>query len=409
MNKWPTSKISDVCTKIAMGPFGSNIKVDNFVPTGVPVLNGANLTGFKLKEDSFNYVTERKAEELKNSLAYRGDIVVTHRGTLGQLVYIPSGSKFDKYLISQSQFLVRVNPDKADSRFVTYFFHSPYGQYLLLSNASQVGVPALARPTSTFKSLEIPLPPLRIQRKIADMLCLLDNKIELNAQLNQNLEAQAQAIFKSWFVDFEPFQNEKLIDSELGPIPKGWRVGTLSDIAEITMGQSPRGESYNENSYGVVFYQGRAEFSDRFPIRRLFTTEPKRMAAAGDVLLSVRAPVGDMNIANESCCIGRGLAAIHAKDDFTSFVFYTMRALKPELDKYNGEGTVFGCINKEALNAQKIIIPPISIFSEFEKKAQPMDHRYLIGVEENGRLMQLRDALLPKLISGEIDVSEIEV
>lgn len=191
MNKWPTSKISDVCTKIAMGPFGSNIKVDNFVPTGVPVLNGANLTGFKLKEDSFNYVTERKAEELKNSLAYRGDIVVTHRGTLGQLVYIPSGSKFDKYLISQSQFLVRVNPDKADSRFVTYFFHSPYGQYLLLSNASQVGVPALARPTSTFKSLEIPLPPLRIQRKIADMLCLLDNKIELNAQINQNLEKRA--------------------------------------------------------------------------------------------------------------------------------------------------------------------------------------------------------------------------
>ena len=105
MSKWPTTKISDICTRIAMGPFGSNIKVDNFVPSGVPVLNGANLAGFKLKEDSFNYVTENKAEELKNSLAYRGDIVVTHRGTLGQIVYIPYNSRFDKYLISQSQFL----------------------------------------------------------------------------------------------------------------------------------------------------------------------------------------------------------------------------------------------------------------------------------------------------------------
>ncbi len=188
MSKWPTTKISDICTRIAMGPFGSNIKVDNFVPSGVPVLNGANLAGFKLKEDSFNYVTEHKAEELKNSLAYRGDIVVTHRGTLGQIVYIPSDSRFDKYLISQSQFLLRVDSDKADSRFITYFFHSVYGQYLLLSNASQVGVPALARPTSTFKSLEIPLPPLRIQKKIADFLCLLDKKVQLNAQINRNLE-----------------------------------------------------------------------------------------------------------------------------------------------------------------------------------------------------------------------------
>ncbi len=191
MNMWQTARISDICTRIAMGPFGSNIRVDNFVSSGVPVLNGANLTGFKLKEDSFNYVTEHKAMELKNSLAYRDDIVVTHRGTLGQIVYIPSSSKYDKYLISQSQFLIRVKPDKADSRFVTYFFHSPYGQHLLLSNASQVGVPALARPTTTFKSLEIPLPPLEIQKKIADFLCMLDEKIAINTSTNQNLETWA--------------------------------------------------------------------------------------------------------------------------------------------------------------------------------------------------------------------------
>ena len=226
---------------------------------------------------------------------------------------------------------------------------------------------------------------------------------------NHNLEEQAKAIFKSWFVDFEPFQDGTFVDSEQGQIPAGWRTGVLSEIADITMGQSPKGSSYNENSEGSVFYQGRAEFTDRFPTRRLFTTEPKRMVEAGDVLLSVRAPVGDMNIANESCCIGRGLAAIHAKKDFSSFVFYTMQALKPELDKYNGEGTVFGCINKDALNTQKVIIPPDNIISDFEKIASSLDQAYLVGFEENMRLAQLRDALLPKLMSGEIDVSEVEI
>ena len=188
MSKWKSVKIGDIAERIAMGPFGSNIKVSNFVSSGVPVLNGANLFGFKLKEESFNYVTENKAMELNKSLAYKGDIVVTHRGTLGQVVYIPCESKFDKYLISQSQFLVRVNPTLADCRFITYFFHSRYGQHLLLSNASQVGVPALARPTTTFKLLEIPLPSLTEQKKIADLLCLIDSKIELNAQINHNLE-----------------------------------------------------------------------------------------------------------------------------------------------------------------------------------------------------------------------------
>lgn len=229
------------------------------------------------------------------------------------------------------------------------------------------------------------------------------------ALTNQNLEQQAQAIFKSWFVDFEPFRDVKFVDSELGPIPAGWRVGTLEDIADITMGQSPKGESYNENSVGTVFYQGRAEFIDRFPVSRLFTTEPKRMATSGDVLLSVRAPVGDMNIASEPCCIGRGLAAIHAKHCFTSFVFYTMQTLRQELDKYNEEGTVFSCINKDSLNALKVIIPPESIISVFEERTSPLDRKYFVGIEENMRLTKLRDTLLPKLMSGEINVSEVDV
>ena len=182
---------------------------------------------------------------------------------------------------------------------------------------------------------------------------------------------------------------------------------SLSDIAEITMGQSPSGKSYNEKGEGAVFYQGRAEFGWRFPAQRLFTTEPKRMARKGDVLMSVRAPVGDLNVAYEDCCIGRGLASIHSR--YPSFCFYLMRSLKYKLDAYNGEGTVFGSINGRALNSLSIGLPNADDIIAFEDFAAPIDQRILTNVTEERNLANLRDVLLPKLMSGEIDVSKVEL
>ena len=185
--------------------------------------------------------------------------------------------------------------------------------------------------------------------------------------------------------------------------------GTLSDIATITMGQSPSGSSYNEESVGEVFYQGRAEFGFRFPTRRLFTTEPKRMAEPGDVLLSVRAPVGDLNVAYEKCCIGRGLGAIHSKTGDSSFMLYTMFALKPQLDVFNGEGTVFGSINRDGLSNLPVNIPSAEEIAKFEAVVRPMDNLIRTNYEEICRLQSIRDSLLPKLMSGEIDVSDIQL
>ena len=301
MEEWKEYELSELIDEISTGPFGSNIKVECFTGSRVPVLNGSNLVGLKLNEDKFNYVTEEKAASLGKANAYRNDIVITHRGTLGQIVYIPQNSKYDHYVISQSQFRVRCN-QKVLSEYLVYYFHTRIGQHQLLSNASLVGVPALDYPTTTFQKLRVVLPPLPTQQKIAAILSSLDDKIELSNKINTNLEQQAQALFKNWFVDFEPFG---------GKMPEGWKVGKLSEIAEITMGQSPDRKSYNENGIGTVFYQGRAEFGTRFPTRRLFTTEPNRIAKKFDTLMSVRAPVGDTNIANKDCCIGRGLAAIH--------------------------------------------------------------------------------------------------
>ena len=175
------------------------------------------------------------------------------------------------------------------------------------------------------------------------------------------------------------------------------------------MGQSPKGDTYNENGNGTVFFQGRAEFGFRFPTRRLYTTDPKRMSQANDVLLSVRAPVGDLNVAYEPCCIGRGLGAIHSKDSHQSFVLYTMFALRQKLDMFNGEGTVFGSINRDALNSMELLIPPTELMDRFEETVAPMDSTIRNNYEEISRLESIRDSLLPRLMSGELDVSDIDL
>lgn len=385
-------QISDLIEEISMGPFGSNIKVDCFVERGIPVLNGSNLNGFCLQESSFRYVTEEKADSLGRANAFRKDIVITHRGTLGQIVFIPENSKYERYVISQSQFRVRCN-EKILPEYMVYYFHTAAGQHALLSNASQVGVPALARATTTFQQLEMPVPDMDTQKRVIGVLQRIQNKIVVDEKINKNLEEQAQAIYSKMFVE----------DAD-----SSWPSGVLSDIAEITMGQSPKGDTYNEEGIGTVFFQGRAEFGFRFPTRRLYTSDPKRMAQTNDVLLSVRAPVGDLNVAIEPCCIGRGLGAIHSKDGHQSFTLYTMFALRQKLDMFNGEGTVFGSINRNALNSMEVIIPPAEELDRFEGVIAPMDATIRNNYDEICRLTVIRDSLLPRLMSGELDVSDLD-
>ena len=409
MVEWKEYKVAEVIEEISMGPFGSNIKVDNFIDSGVPVLNGSNLQGFKLNEDSFNYVSQEKADSLGKANAHKGDVVITHRGTLGQIVYIPEESKYNQYVISQSQFRLKLNQDIIRPDFFVYFFHTRLGQHRILMNASQVGVPALARPTSTFKEVLVPVPSMDAQIKIMDILHSLDDKIEVNRRINENLEQQAQALFKSWFVDFEPFKNGEFVESELGMIPKGWRVGTLKEIADIIMGTSPSGSSYNTEGIGDVFYQGRAEFGFRFPKRNMYTTEAKRFAEVDTVLVSVRAPVGDINVAEERCCIGRGLASVKSKNNYNSYILYLMQSLKNVFDRFNGEGTVFGSINKKAFEEMQIIVPTGNVISKFDSIASSMDCQIKRTEQESRRLAELRDTLLPKLMSGELKVNEVEI
>ena len=259
---------------------------------------------------------------------------------------------------------------------------------------------------SELSNIMVNLPSLKAQKNIVSILSSLDRKIELNNKISADLEEMAQAIFKNWFVDFEPFKDGKFVDSELGMIPEGWKIGTLEDIAEITMGQSPAGNSLNENGEGMIFYQGSSDFGFRFPSIRVFTTEPKRLAVANSVLFSVRAPVGDINVAKEECCIGRGVASIKSKYGHDSYLFYTMKSLHKLFDSFDGEGTVFGSINKKTLSAIQILLPSDGIVEQFNNIAFSFDDRIRSLSDESSRLSLLRDTLLPRLMSGEIEIPE---
>ena len=413
-----------VAERVGMGPFGSSIKVETFTLVGVPIISGQHLHGFRIDDSGgFNFISPEHAERLKNANVRRGDIVLTHRGNIGQASYIPENSQFERYVVSQSQFYLRCDRTKALPEFVVAYFKSPEGQHKLLANTSQVGVPSIAQPVTYFRTIEIPLPPLPEQRAIAHILGTLDDKIELNRRMNETLEATARALFKSWFVDFDPVRAkaegrdpglpshladlfpDSLEESELGEIPRGWQVGSVDDEFDLTMGQSPPGETYNEAGVGLPFYQGCTDFGFRFPTRRIYCTAPTRLGKSGDTLVSVRAPVGDINMATEDCAIGRGVAAVRHKTGGRSYSYQFMQSIEEVFARFEAEGTVFGSIGKKDFHAIACVNPPRELVLAYEAHVSSLDDRIEVNERESRTLAALRDTLLPKLVSGRLRVS----
>ena len=186
LKSYKTEKLGDYIIDMAAGPFGSNLRVDCFVPEGFPIIDGANLKGFKVTDNVSKYVTEQKARSLHRSIAKRNDVVVTISGTVGQIAYIPENSQYEEYLVSQRQFRVTFDEDRIYVPFLVYYFHTKQGQHKILSFANQTGVPALAQPLKNFRNIDICFPDINTQRNIASILESIDNKIELNARINHN-------------------------------------------------------------------------------------------------------------------------------------------------------------------------------------------------------------------------------
>ena len=390
--EWKHYKMDELIEEISMGPFGSDVKKEFYVDNGVPILNGSNLQGFKLQEDSFGYLTKEKADSLKKCNAHRGDIIVTHRGTLGQIVYVPVDSKYDRYVISQSQFRFRCKADLVDVQYLVYYFHTREGQYKILANASQVGVPALARATSTFRLIDIKLPPLDDQRRIASILSSLDRKIELNNKINADLEEMAQAIFKNWFVDFEPFKDGKFVDSELGMIPEGWKVGCLGDIAEITSGKRPPKKSKDKTKELFIPLIGASDI----------------MGFTSDVLyerpILVIGRVGTHGVVQrfqEKCWPSDNTLVIESR--YYNYVYQLLKGI--DYSAIN-RGSTQPLITQTDVKNTDVIIAPENVLKEYESITSTLFSKHRANIKENSRLSLLRDTLLPRLMSGELEVPE---
>ena len=405
--EWKHYKMDELIEEISMGPFGSDVKKEFYVDNGVPILNGSNLQGFKLQEDSFGYLTKEKADSLKKCNAHRGDIIVTHRGTLGQIVYVPVNSKYDRYVISQSQFRFRCKADLVDVQYLVYYFHTREGQYKILANASQVGVPALARATSTFKLIDIKLPPLKYQRRIASILSSLDRKIELNNKINADLEEMAQAIFKNWFVDFEPFKDGKFVDSELGMIPEGWKVGSPYEYVKVVYGAPYKSAKFNDNGEGLPLIRIR-DLKDCNP--QFYTPEilpQTEYVNMGDIVAGMDAEFaphiwkGNTGLLNQRVC-----KLMPQQTSISNlFVLYLM---KPELEFVQSykTGTTVSHLGKADIDKFVVVLPPLKVVEECSKILDSILQRIKNISAESRTLSLLRDTLLPRLMSGEIEIPE---
>ena len=330
---------------------------------------------------------------------------MTHRGTLGQIVYIPNNSLFERYVISQSQFRFNLKPELARSEFIVYYFHTREGQHKILSNASQVGVPALARATTTFRQLEVKVPPLPVQDKIVGILSALDAKIENNNKINANLEAQAQALFKSWFVDFTPFKDQPFVDSELGPIPQGWKVGKLGDIA---LQSTEKVLTRNDVKVLSPITTGKLVLSEEYFTKQVFSKSIRnyKIVKQGAFAYNpARVNIGSlgMNEFKFDGCVSPVYVVFECLKGY-SFFFDLFR--KTEFFKQAVISFAIGGV-RQTLNYSDFAlidatIPPLNIVQSFNEIYLHLKKKISINEKENQRLAALRDTLLPKLMSGEI-------
>ena len=348
-------------------------------------------------------------------LLEKGDIItpLTEQaiGLLGSTARIPESGK---YIQSQDIAKIDCNESLLDKDFAFYLISSACVKQQLSAAAQQTKI----RHTSPDKIKEctVWIPSLDIQKRIGRILTDIDNKIAINRQINDNLEAMAKQLYDYWFVQFDfPNEEGKPYKSSGGvmawneklkrEIPQGWSNGVLSDVANITMGQSPDGSSYNEDGEGIIFYQGSTDFGLRFPDIRQYTTSPSRYANKGDILMSVRAPVGALNIANNDCCIGRGLSALSSKIGSMTHLYYLMNDFRLKFEGMNSAGTTFGSITKDELFSLPVIIPTKSVISEFEQVCEPIFDKQMIIGEEINALTKQRDDLLPLLMNGQASVN----
>ena len=393
MNKnWEYKKIGEIAEKVGMGPFGSSIKVETFVPEGIPIVSGQHLHGLRLEEDvGFNFIAKEHADKLKNANLYPGDVVFTHAGNIGNVAYIPENSKYKRYIASQRQFFLRCDLSKALPSFVTYYFKTAEGQHKLKANSSSVGVPSIAQPVSYIKKVEIPVPPLPVQRKIVSILGALDDKIELNRRMNKTLEEIAQTFFHFRLLD-NPDQLVPFTDFiEVNP-SRQLKKGVLAPYLEMsnlpTKGHRAINWFNRPYSSGVRFINGDTIFA------RITPCLENGKTAFVDFL--------------ENSQIGWGSTEyiiFRPKEPIPVEIGYFLA--RSEIVRKHAIQNMTGTSGRQRTPAScfdNLRIPPINIdrISQLGDFIQKIMELMKSNDEQSHTLVTLRDLLIPRLLSGDL-------
>lgn len=397
-------ELSTAITDIAAGPFGSNLKVECFVPSGFPIIDGANLKGYKVTDNITKFVTEEKARSLSRSIAHRGDVIVTISGTIGQIAYIPEDSLYDEYLCSQRQFRVSFDSSMAYVPYLVFYFHTFEGQNKILSFANQTGVPALSQPLKNFKKIRLCLPSLQEQRRIASIVETINDKIENNIKINDNLYAQAKATTKQWISkstgDYEllPLSNIASINPDTYSPKETWKYVNYLDTSSITEGC-------------IAEIQHITPSSEKLPSRA------RRKIAPNDIVFSTVRPnqrhYGIISEPLPNMLGSTGFAVIRSKNPLVCneliYLCLTENEFIEKMQQLAEQSTsTFPAIKPSDLGVCEIPCPKDQSSTSFTETLKSLFALIAANQRENISLSEIRDVLLPKLMSGEIDVSDIQ-
>ena len=403
MGKYDKIEIQHICLNICSGGTPKSTVTEYY---------GGNIPWLNTKEINFCriYETERTItdEGLNNSSAKwvpaNTVIVAMYGATAGK-------TAIAKIPLTTNQACCNLNIDsaKADYRFVYYALYNDYAYLASLANGgAQQNLNA-----QQIKEFEIPFPPLKEQKRIADILSSLDDKIELNRRINRNLEQQAQALFKAWFVDFEPFKNGKFVDSELGRIPEGWKVGHFTDIVKVSGGGTPRTNNPSFWNGSIPFFTPK----DASDIVFTYKTEKhitnlgvsncnSPIYPAHTVFITARGTIGKIKMAGKPMAMNQSCYALLTKKEKLEPYIYLLSLRLVNIMQKKANGAVFEAITTKDFE-ENIVIPPNEILTSFIQLVNPLFFQIHHNGLENQNLIILKEALLPRLMSGELNVNTI--
>lgn len=406
MEEWKEYKLEEVCKSIADGDHMPPPKSDK----GIPFVTISNIVDNRLDFSNTHFVPQSYYDGLDNKRRpHIGDTIYSVVGTFGKPVYV----KEEKPFVFQRHIaILRPDESKIVPQFLFYSLLSP--QFYRKADVMAIGAVQRTISLTSLRNATIQLPSLKIQSKIVDMLSSLDDKIEVNRKINENLEQQAQALFKSWFVDFEQFKDGEFVESELGLIPKGWRVKEAQDVFEINIGKTPpRKESKwfsesNINNVWVsiadmgscgVFISDSSEYLTDEAIKRFNIV----MVEKDSVLLSFKLTVGRVAIADTKLTTNEAIARFILPEKFyREFLYIYLKQYK--YGNLGSTSSIATAVNSKTIKGMKLLVPPTDIIEGFSKNTRPLFEQIRIIQQESRRLAILRDTLLPKLMSGELKV-----